>query len=214
MTGRGLALLGATVITVTGLALALYWTATAPVGESPASASVRAAEQPSRKGDAPVGRVQPMKAGALRSRREFKRPDRISQLRSIDPAVRLVRRPTLIGKQGDDGDPERVPWPADEDGIRSAMGEATTEVRDCVEGYGPEVGAFDGDVVVSFTITGSESADGAAELGSVSVTGADAAGGGVPPVVQRCVTSVFADLRFEPQTDGPLVINYPWHLTY
>jgi hypothetical protein len=111
--------------------------------------------------------------------------------------------------QGTDVESDGYGWPTDRDGIESAIAELRGEVHDCVDGYGPEVGAFSGRVVMEFDVSASDVEAGVAYPQALLVTGTD-----VPQAVQSCMTSVYSNMPFEPPTDGVLHVDYPIQLSF
>lgn len=122
--------------------------------------------------------------------------------------LRLLRELGLT-VEGTDGVSEDYGWPTDRDGIESAIAELRGEMHDCIDGYGPEVGAFAGRVVMEFDVSAAAVEAGVAYPQELLVTGAD-----VPQAIVSCMTSVYSNMPFEPPADGVLHVDYPVQLSF
>ncbi|MFT6143451.1 MAG: hypothetical protein ACJAZO_003967 [Myxococcota bacterium] len=111
--------------------------------------------------------------------------------------------------EGTDSISDGYGWPTDRDGIESAIAELRGEMHDCVDGYGSDVGAFAGRVVVGFDVSAAAIEAGVAYPQELRVTGAN-----VPQAIQSCMTSVYSNMPFEPPTDGVVRVDYPIELSF
>lgn len=124
---------------------------------------------------------------------------------------RRHRQAADLGLIAEDADvePEGYGWTTDRDGIDSAVSELRGEMFDCVNGYGPEVGAFEGRVVMEFDVSAEDIEAGVAYPQELLVTGAD-----VPQAIQSCMASVYSNMPFEPPAEGVLHVSYPMALSF
>ena len=143
------------------------------------------------------------------------RDDLIRHRERIRRAVELgIGTPVEVAS--DDGDAAPAgeadamyePFRSDQEGIQDAVESAVPLIRECVDGYGPEVGPFDGDLAVAFGLGDAEEDEGVTYPSDVTVAGMD-----VPTAVSSCVTSVFSDLRFIPDS-GARSVTYPLNLSF
>jgi hypothetical protein len=111
--------------------------------------------------------------------------------------------------EGTEGVSDDYGWPTDRAGIESAIAELRGEMHDCIDGYGPEVGAFEGQVVMGFDVSAAAVEAGVSYPQELVVTGSD-----VPQAVVSCMTSVYSNMPFEPPTDGVLHVDYPVQLSF
>ena len=113
------------------------------------------------------------------------------------------RRTAALQDEGEDD----VQWPVTADGIRGAIRDRISEIKECYEGWllaEPDLG---GRLVVSFSIEAGE--DGDARIRNAEIQGSSLEHSGM----ERCVLVMVESLQFEAPTEGPVQVRYPFRFS-